>query len=357
VAAGIPNQPLGSRVGILSICCPDISKGRIPLPLSAEMGYPAANKQLKRGYIESWNLTIEHKLPAELMTSIGYVGTQSINGFGFIQLNASQTPGSGNNGRPFFAKFGRTANTRLWDGRNHSIYHALQATINRPFTGGLFLKGAYTYSRAISEAEYADWTTLPWNALSQLSRNRAPAVFNIPHMLQLAYVYELPFGPDKTWATHGVGRTLLGGWQINGIFSAYQGRQYTLSASGASLNMPGGNIQTPDQVKPTVEKLGNVGDGTFFDTSAFARVTEVRFGTVGRNTMRGPGVVNMDASLFRTFKLTEGLNMQFRAEAFNVSNTPHFTNPNGNVNSSNFGKVLGVANDPRSFRFGLRLSF
>jgi hypothetical protein len=73
--------------------------------------------------------------------------------------------------------------------------------------------------------------------------------------------------------------------------------------------------------------------------------------------MRGPGVVNMDASLFRTFKLTEGLNMQFRAEAFNVSNTPHFTNPNGNVNSSNFGKVLGVANDPRSFRFGLRLSF
>ena len=121
--------------------------------------------------------------------------------------------------------------------------------------------------------------------------------------------------------------------------------------------MPGGNIQTPDQVKPTVEKLGNVGDGTFFDTSAFARVTEVRFGNAGRNSMRGPGVVNLDFSLFRSFKLTENLKTEFRAEAFNFTNTPHFNNPNGSVNSSNFGKVLGVANDPRSFRFGLRLSF
>jgi len=358
VAAGIPNQPLGPNVGIPSICCPDISGGRIPLPLSAEMGYPEANKQLKRGYIESWNFIVEQKLPGELVTSIGYVGSQSINGFGFIQLNASQIPGSGNNGRPFFARFGRTANTRLWDGLTHSDYHALQATLNRRFTDGLFLKGAYTYSRALTDAEYGDWTTLPWNALSQLSRNRAPAAFNIPHMLQLAYVYELPFGAGKNWATDGAAKAILGGWQINGIFSAYQGRQYTLSSSGASLNMPGGNIQTPDQVKDTIEKLGYVGDdGTFFDTSAFARVTEVRFGTVGRNTMRGPGVVNMDVSLFRSFKLTEQLDMQFRAETFNVSNTPHFANPNGNVNSSNFGRVLSVANDPRSFRFGLRLSF
>ena len=69
--------------------------------------------------------------------------------------------------------------------------------------------------------------------------------------------------------------------------------------------MPG-NLQTPDQVKDNVEILGNVGDdGTYFDTSAFARVTDVRFGNVGRNTMRGPGVVNLDMGLFRTFKLTQ----------------------------------------------------
>jgi hypothetical protein len=357
VKAGVPNQPLGPRVGIPSICCPDISKGRIPLPLSAEMGYPAFNQPLKRGYIESWNLTVEQKLPGELVGSVGYVGTQSINGFGFIQLNASQTPGSGNNGRPLFAKFGRTANTRLWDGRTHSSYHAMQAMLNRRFTGGLFLKVAYTYSHAIGEAEYADWTTLSWNALSQLSRNRANTAFNIPHTLQVAYSYELPFGSGKPFAADGLGKAILGGWQINGIFSSYQGRQYTLSASGTSLNMPGGNIQTPDQVKSDIEKIGAVGDGTFFDTGAFARVTDVRFGTVGRNSMRGPGVVNLDLSIFRGFRLTERFATEFRAEMFNFMNTPHFSNPNGNANSANFGKVLGVANDPRSFRFGLRLSF
>jgi hypothetical protein len=91
-------------------------------------------------------------------------------------------------------------------------------------------------------------------------------------------------------------------------------------------------------------------------------VTEVRFGNVGRNTMRGPGVVNLDASLFRTFKITGRADLQFRAEAFNVTNTPHFGNPNGNVNSANFGKVLGIQGADamgasRQFRFGLRLGF
>jgi len=138
------------------------------------------------------------------------------------------------------------------------------------------------------------------------------------------------------------------------------------------LNMPG-NAQTPDQIKSTVEKIGCVGADpgcTFFDTSAFAPVTEVRFGTVGRNTMRGPGVVNMDLSLFRTFKLTDKFGLEFRAEAYNLSNTPHFRGPNGdddsnNVNSENFGKVLSTdtgefgsaGGRSREIRFGLRLSF
>ena len=99
VAAGVPNEPLGPDVGIIPICCPDISKGRIPLPASDEMGYPIANQQLKRGYIQSWNFIIERKLPGEFVTSIGYVGTASVNGFAFLDVNASQVPGSGNDGR------------------------------------------------------------------------------------------------------------------------------------------------------------------------------------------------------------------------------------------------------------------
>src|SRR5262249_4466142 len=148
-AVGVPKRALGNGLGIPPICCPDISKGRIPLPPANEMGYPIANRDLKRGYIQSWNFIIERKLPAQFVTSVGYVGTSSVNGFAFLDVNASQVPGLGNNGRPLFPKFGRTATTREFEGRTHSSYHSLQATLNRRLAGGLFLKGAYTYSHAI----------------------------------------------------------------------------------------------------------------------------------------------------------------------------------------------------------------
>ena len=124
--------------------------------------------------------------------------------------------------------------------------------------------------------------------------------------------------------------------------------------------MPAGHYR---EVVDDVEIFGEVGDaGTYFDTTAFARVTEVRFGNVGRNTMRGPGQRNLDLSLFRTFNLPGTADLQFRLEAFNVTNTPHFNNPNGNVNSANFGRILSTDANwamgrSRQFRFGFRLTF
>lgn len=362
VSAGVPSKPLGPDVGIPPICCPDLSKGRLPLPGVSEMGYPIANQMMKRGYIQSWNFIVERKLPGEFVTSAGYVASATVNGFAFLDINASQIPGSGNAGRLLFPQFRRTATTREWNGRTHSTYHSLQATVNRRVAGGLFVKGAYTFSHAIDMANYGDWTAFTWNAASVFYRNRATATHDIPHIFQLGWVYEMPFGKGKKWAHGGVQNAILGDWQVNGVFAAYMGRPYTLSASGSSLNMPG-NAQTPDQVKDSVAKLGLAGDdGTWFDTSAFARPTGARFGTVGRNTMRGPGVVNGDLSLFRTFRLTEKFNLQFRAESFNVSNTPHFANPNGNANSGLFGRITATQTADalgrsREFRFGLRLGF
>jgi hypothetical protein len=152
-------------------------------------------------------------------------------------------------------------------------------------------------------------------------------------------------------------RWLLGDWQINGVTAMFQGRRFTVGASGASLNAPG-NTQTADQVKTEVAKLGGIGSGAdFYDSTAFAPVTEVRFGTVGRNTMRAPGVFNMDFSIFRKFPITERFNLEFRAEAFNLTNTPHFLTPGSNINSGNFMRVTGAQQDQRQLRFGLRLEF
>jgi hypothetical protein len=89
----------------------------------------------------------------------------------------------------------------------------------------------------------------------------------------------------------------------------------------------------------------------------FLPVTDVRYGTVGRNSLLGPGSVNFDFSLFRTFKFTERVELQFRADAANLFNTPHFNNPSGDITSLDFLTITQAKNDERQFRFGLRLSF
>jgi hypothetical protein len=249
--------------------------------------------------------------------------------------------------------FGRTAATLQWDGWLSANYHALQVAINRPFTKGLFLKGAYTYSKAINWADDDGWTGLTFNHPSVLNRNRAQAGFNIPHMLQLGFVVELPFGKNGG----GLANQVIKGWQLNGIWSAIQGRPFNVTASGASLNAPG-NTQTADQVGP-ITKLGGVGPGQpFYDPASFRPVTEVRFGNTGRNLLRGPGLANLDLSLFRKFPVTERLDLEFRAEAFNFTNTPHFNNPSADAsNASNFLIISSALTDERQFRFGLRLAF
>ena len=293
VAAGVPNAPLGPTVGIPSICCPDISTGRVPLPLVAETGYPVANQELHRGYIQSWNLIVERKLPAQFRRVAWDTSGRRRSA---ASRSSTSTPRRSPGPATRAARCSRSSDAprprREWDGRTHSIYHSLQTSLNRRFSGGLLIKAAYTFSKAIDEAPYSDWT--------EFLVERAECVCTAIVRLRTTTSRTTSSSPPSTncrsaatkkWATTGTSAAIFGGWQLNGIFAAYSGRPFTLTASDASLNMPG-NMQTPDQVKENVEILGKVGDdGTWFDTSAFARVTDVRFGNVGRNTMRGPGVV------------------------------------------------------------------
>ena len=273
-------------------------------------------------------------------------------------MNAS-LPGTGQAGQlynqPQFDN--RTASTLFWQGFLSSHYHALQVSINRQFSNGFLVKGAYTYSKAIDFTDDDGWAGLDWNDPNVFRRNRAQAGFNTPQVFQLAYVYELPAGKGKALASGGgVATAILGGWQTSGIFSAISGQPFQLTASGASLNAVG-QLQTPDQVGPA-KKLGGVGSGQpFYDPSAFAPVTDVRYGTVGRNSLYGPGHVNLDVSLFRTFKLTERFALQFRGDAANLFNSPHFKNPNGDLTSGDFLTITSAYNDERQFRFGIRFSF
>jgi hypothetical protein len=293
-----------------------------------------------------------------------------------IDINAG-FPGSGNRGRPLFATLGRQITTNMWDGWASANYHSLQVAINRGVGQGLFLKGAYTWSKAISMSDDDGWAGVGRNWLPELDWNRSRTGYDRTHMFAIGWLYELPLGPNKAWANSGAAAKILGNWQINGTFGAYTGTPFTVAASGASVNAPG-NTQTADQVKPgKVSKIGNIGPGEqFFDATAFRSVTEVRFGNTGRNILTGPGIVNLNLSLFRTMAITERLKMEVKAESYNFTNTPHFNNPNTNVSNAvfnadgtirslgNFMSVTGAninggqePGDERQFRFGVRFSF
>jgi hypothetical protein len=347
--------------GIPAIAVPDLSTGTVALPTNIENRSFYAGT-LKRGYIQSWNFIVERELPLHMVASVGYVATKTTNQFADKEINAA-APGTGTAGRPLAALYGRTVSTWMWNGYLNSNYHSVQTSLNKSMAHGLMVKAAYTFSKAINMTDEDGWTTdLTFNYEPVFYRNRAAAGYDRTQAFSLGWVYELPFGQGKAFGnTNRIARFVLGGWQTNGTLTAYSGAPFTVTASDVSLNAPG-NTQTADQVKTTVVKLGGIGPGqAYYDPTAFAAVTGARFGSTGRNALRGPGLFNSDLSLFRNFKIKERFDLQFKTEAFNFTNTPKFANPNSNVSTgSTFLQITSTRSDilsERQFRFGLRLAF
>jgi len=348
--------------GIPPIVYPDLSTGVVPLG-NNDMRSPYAG-QIHRGYIQSWNFTLERKLPMDLVVSAAYVGTQTTHQFADLDINAG-FPNSGSAGRPLAAKFGRTANTNMWDGYLSANYHSLQTTINKQFSKGLMIKGAYTYSKAINMTDDDGWAAVGWNWAPVFDRNRAAAGYDRTHVFQIGWVYELPVGKGKGMLNSGPVSYILGNWQVNGVMACYTGVPFTVTSSGTALNAPN-NTQTADQVNLDVARPGLIGsDGPYYDITAFKAPTDPgRFGTSGRNILRNPGMWNTDLSLFKNIPIGEHKNIQFRTEFFNLPNTSHFGADNSrsgafastDVTNPNFLRV-NTAFGERQIRFGLKFNF
>lgn len=331
-------QPLGTFAdGIPLIPDPNISQGSIVAPNTVDVGTLGPG-EFKRAYVESWNLFVEREIPGQFLLSVGYVGNHYVHEMNGRDLNPA-TLGGGAASQPLYNAFQRTAGTYQFQGYLDSHYNGLQVMVNRHYTKGLYVQGSYTWSKAISYTNDNSWENAltfncpPSAAMPQgcQEHNRGLANFDHSHMLKMAFVYELPFGAGKKYANSDrVARALLGGWQLNGVFSGWTGIPLTLTADGTRLNTPH-TTQTPDQVGPAKLTKGQ-GPGQFwFDTSSFAPVLDShRLGTLGRTPswLRGPGLVQMDASIFRHFKLNERFSLEMRLETQNLTNSPHFNNPN-----------------------------
>lgn len=348
--------------GIPAVKFPDLSTGIIDIPNTVTTNSLQPGK-FRRGYIESFNLTIQRDLAWGFVLQTGYVGTRSIRqALTYFNFNAGLVPGAGVRGRPLYAKFGRGVDTNFFIPMATNRYDAWQTNVTRRFSGGLFLTSSYTWSKTMGINAGNSDNGLRFYVPSEYSKNWAVADFDRTHTWVTAATYELPFGKGRRLAPSGPAAAILGGWQLSPNVAVYSGTPFIVGSDSGPLQAPG-NTQVADQIRADVPKLGGVGLGApFYDPSAFAPVNGIRFGNMGLNALRGPRWFNMNLGLFRKFEPAERLDLQFRAEALNFTNTPTLNNPNATVTTpSNFMMITSTnssATSPqRTIRFGLRLAF
>ena len=338
IANGIPGAP-----------SPDIASGNIPLPRGVAMRSPDPG-DVKRGYTDSWNMFIERRIVHDISVSAGYVGTRTENGYADLNVNYAET--GGNTQRQFFTQAGN-ADILHWAARTRSRYHSLQMAVNRPFKNGFLLKGAYTFSKAMNEADDDGWVGVTWNQPSQYHRNYAVAGYDRPHMLQMGFVYELPFAKESS----GIAAQIIKNWQISGIASYLSGRPFTIAGDNGLLQQVGGQ-QTINVVGDAKPGFGEAGPNEqWYDPAVFAQPGNA-WGNTGRNAFRAPSNYNLDASLFRTVPIGTR-RLEFRIESQNVLNHPQWGIPVTGFTDANFMRIRALDNNrvPRTIQFGIRFAF
>ena len=299
--------------------------------------------------VSQWNLQIQREIGVNQSVSIAYVGTHGAHLT--RNYNANQQLYNSAPGTQLFPNLGGSITVQ--DNRGKSDYNSLQIQYERRMMKGLQFLGAFTWSRTIDDACGAIDTCQP-QLYTNFKLEHALSNQDQPYRLVLSSLYELPFGRGKRWGGD-VSKWVnyaIGGWQLNGIYTLQAGQPFSVTVS---------NITRADLVgKPTV----NPGNLTkYFNTAAFANPAKaagiyIAPGTSGRDILRGPGSSNIDVSLFKDFDVTERVKARFILEAYNLTNTPHFANPNSSLTGGGFGQIQSTI--PFTFRqleLGLRFTF
>lgn len=360
--------------GLVLLAPPDLSTGIVPLPTSA--GTTTIPNPFHRGYINSFNLTVQQEYKGFVFQT-GYVGSRDIRPLVNMNLNAS-APGTGAAGGLLSQRLGQTY-TGTVNGEvpfKGNSYDSLQTKVTRRFRSSTF-GVAWTWSKALdySDDEELNFLLFPYPTYWQ--KNYGYASFDRPQDVEIYGVLNLPFGEGQPWLTEGIAGRILGGWQISPVVSIMSGAPFTVTAAGGPL-AANGSTQTGDIVGPYHVVNGlPLPSGScqatdlschYFDPAAFAVPAAATYGNTNRDQFRGPGFFTMNLSLARQFKLTERFAFQFRADAMGLTNTPLFNNPNAQVGTSTFGIVTSTlkpagegffGNDPgsRVIWLGARLLF
>src|SRR3984893_15250827 len=353
--------------GIPRITSIPLATGQSSIPVSEVIGGTTQSifyvgPSFRTGYSQLYNLTIERALTPTMSLEVGYVGSLSRKlpyEIGDINRGGRITPDIG------------SITSQFSVGSGH--YHSLQSKLTKRFSRGMSALASYTWSKNIDNGpapfnlgRHLNSNNQPQDPFN-LAAERAVADTDVTHNLVVSAIYELPFGRDKrffgNW--HGARQSLLGGWQMNTIFNARTGLPVNVVRNAQKQPSPG---LRPDLVgNPILPRSERTLDRYFnthaFDASRFncnppTDPTCLAPGTAGRNLVRGPGFVNFDYSLFKDFAFTENKKLQVRFEAFNLLNTPHFGNPQGNLGGgADFGRIRRTVGNPRILQFAAKFLF
>jgi hypothetical protein len=329
-----------------------------PLPDSAL----AIQRDLRTAYMQHWNLNVQQQVGHSGVLEIAYVGSKGTKLLTARDINQPQ-PSALPPGLPFVPRPDfRFDDINLLESRANSNYHSLQARYQQRLARGLSSLVSYTWSKSIDDASNffssAGDPNFPQNSYD-LRAERGRSNFDVRHRLSASYSYDLPFGKGrKYFASSG---WLLSGWQSFGILTFQSGRPFTVallsdidnSGTGRSILGFGANDRPNVVGNP---QLANRSPERWFNTSAFAFAAPGRFGNAGRNILDGPGYQNVNVSLLKNTSLSETINLQLRAEFFNLFNHPNFNLPDNFLGSPTFGRITS-ARDPRHVQLGVKLLF
>ncbi|MEA2542538.1 MAG: hypothetical protein QOH35_3904 [Acidobacteriaceae bacterium] len=325
----------------------DFKDYKFALPVSGGVLDP----QSKVNYTQNWNLTFEQQLPSEIAFSLAYVGNRGSHIMGSRQFNpAVFAPGatvSNENARRLYPGLGAVELAQSYE---YSIYHALQASLIKRVQNGLTLLTNIVWSKTIDNTSSGtEGNTGPPNPFD-LQSGRGPADFDQTIRYNLSVNYITPH-----INVSGFRGALFNDWQVNAIASLQTGLPFTV-LSGTDRSLSGVGNDYSDIVANPARPAGVSKVKEYFNTRAFVPATLGTFGNIGRNSLRGPGYADVDASIFKDLLQAERIHAQFRAEAFNTFNRANFSNPVSTVSSGTYGQIT-AANSPRVFQFGLKLLF
>ncbi|MGJ5816274.1 TonB-dependent receptor [Paludibaculum fermentans] len=287
----------------------------------------------------------------------GYTNGAPVTLFPYANLNSNLNTLGGNHA---FLEYATN------DGNTN--YNGLLVSLRRRFSKGLSYGVSYTWSHNF--ADFVDNLTggsTPANAYNySLERSNSP--FDVRHKFVANAVWNIPVGKGGVLLNNdGLASRLLGGWQLNTIVTLQTGLPFTVtavdnSATGSAHQSRANIVGDPYAGRTTDHSLyaGTRAPGFFLNPAAFATPALGTFGNVAPRGFAGPGMQDVDLSIFKVFAIREAWRLEFRAESFNAFNHPVFGNPSASITSASigsFGKVTSTVTDPREFQFALKLYF